>query len=305
MTLPPGYAQLDGPDGQCVGCASPFQFVAGESLVDGRNHWFLETRCTGCNFELLECGRDLPAEPVRGKLLELTGRWVATIIDAAPRTPILQALRKAYRGTIAETRESADRMRGDGLSGTRGELLVLQNELAIRGVHASITNATPGTQNKLPDRPIPTPPHRIGSTPPPIVELVPDALAEPERTRLAAYLHCANCIVVATSGYSVDPVTRDPRDRIREALMTDGVYIWSIAWATLVERYGLGLPADFLAHVQASAYRPPDLTPEELHLALATVEIGARAAGATDGARPGAESNRMPDVLQTSSRPSE
>ena len=47
--------------------------------------------------------------------------------------------------------------------------------------------------------------------------------------------------------------------------MTNGVYIWSIAWATLVKRHGLGLPTNFLAHAGALGYRPPELTTEQMH----------------------------------------
>ena len=272
MVIAPDSAQTDGPDDECVSCAGSLRSVAGESLIGGRNHWFLETRCAGCGLELLECGRNLPPEPVRSKLLELTESWVATI-DSSSTTSVMRALRKVYGGTIAEARELADRMRESGLSGTRGELLVLQRELEKLGVHARIASTSPGTQQQLPDRPAPTPPCRIGRTPPhPPTDLVPDAIAEPERSRIARYLRNANCIVATAGGCWVDQITRDPRDRIREAVMTDGVYVWSIVWATLVERHGIGLPAGLLDHAQTLRYQPPELTPERLQ--QITVEVG-------------------------------
>jgi hypothetical protein len=273
MAAPSGYARVDGLDDECARCERPLQYAAGESLVDGRNHWFLETRCLSCGIETLECGRDLPPEPVRSKLLELTGCWVATI-GSSPATPVMRALRKVYGGTIVETRELAGWMRDGGLHGTRGELVLLQAELATLGVHTSIANTAPGAQDQLPDRPAPAPPHRIGRPPTLSAELVPDAIAETERSQVAAYLRGAHCIVATTSGYWTDPITRDPRDRIRDAVMTDGVYIWSIAWATLVERHGLGLPDDFLTHARTLGYRPPELTAEQLHLAAIEVGLG-------------------------------
>lgn len=200
---------------------------------------------------------------MRSRLAELTGWWVATT-DSLLTTPVMRALRKVYGGTIADARERADRMRDVGLTGTRGELLLLQHELAALGVHASVANTVPGTQDQLPYRPTPTPPQRIGRKSPPSAELVPGAIAEPERSAVAGYLRSANCVVATTGGYWVDPITRDPRDRIPEAVMTDGVYIWSIAWATLVKRHGLGLPTEFLAHAEALEYRPPELTMEQL-----------------------------------------
>ena len=271
MAIPAGYAWADGPEGECVRCRRTLRYVAGESFIDGRNHWYLETCCTGCGFETLACGRDLP-ESVRGKLLELTGQWVAVIEAAGSATPVMRAVRKVYGGTIAEARKLADRLRDGGVPGTHGELLVLQHQLATLGVHASIAITAPGTQDRLPDRPIPIPPHRIGHTPAEPAELVPDVIAEPERSRVGEYLRDASCVVATAGGYWVDPITRDPRDRIHEAVMTDGVYIWSLAWATLVQRHGLSLPAEFLAHVRALGYRPPELAARQLH--QATVEAG-------------------------------
>lgn len=255
---------MDGPDGECVACASLLRYVAGESLIDGRNHWYLETRCSGCSFETLECGRDLPPRLVREKLLELTGRWAATI-GTAPGTPVMRALRKIYGCTITQAREGAGRLREAGLPGTHGELLYLQDQLAALGVQATIAITTPGTQDRLPDRPIPDPPHRFGYAPRSTVILTPGAMTEPERSQVAAYLRDASCVVATTSGYCVDPITRDPRDRIRDAVMTDGEYIWSLAWAALVERHGVMPPADFHNHARAQGYRPPKLTVQQLH----------------------------------------
>lgn len=262
--IPRGYVRLDGPDGECVACASLLRYVAGESFIDGRNHWYLETRCSGCSFETLQCGRDLVPRWVRNKLLELTGRWVATT-EAAPGTPVMRALRKIFGCTITQAREGAERMREGGLHGTHGEMLYLQDQLAALGVQATVAITTPGTQDRLPDRQIPDPPHRIGYAPRSSVILTPGAMAEPERSQVAAYLRDASCVVVTTSGYCVDPITRDPRDRIRDAVMTDGEYIWSLAWATLVERHGVMPPADFRNHARALEYRPRTLTAQQLH----------------------------------------
>lgn len=143
-----GYLRLDGPDGECTACASLLRYVAGESFIDGRNNWYLDTCCSGCDFETLECGCDLPPEPVRSRLLEQTGRWVATI-EAASGTPVMRVLRKIYGYTITEAREGVERMREGGLPGTHGELLYLQDRLATVGVHATIAITTPGTEDRL------------------------------------------------------------------------------------------------------------------------------------------------------------
>jgi hypothetical protein len=238
--------------------------VGGETFLDGRNHWYLETTCSGCGFEILECGRDLPPRLVRNKLVELTGRWVVTI-EAASGPPVMRVLRKVFGCTITEAWEGAERMRESGLRGTHGEMLYLQDQLAIRGVGATVAITTPGTQDRLPDRRIPDPPHRIGHAPHPSALLNPGALAEPERSQVGAYLRGADCVVASTSGYCVDPITRDPRDRIRDVVMTDGEFIWSLAWATLVERHGVRPSTDFLNHARTRGYRPRKLTEQQLH----------------------------------------
>lgn len=262
--IPRGYLRLDGPAGECVACASLLQYTAGESLVDGRNHWYLETRCPGCGFETLACGRDRVPRPTRDKLLELTGHWVATI-EGAAGVPVMRTLRKIYGCTIAQAREEAERMHEYGLPGTHGELLYLQDQLAAFGVDVTAAMSAPGTQDRLPDRRIPDPPRRIGFPPRTWTSLMPGTIAEPERSQVAAYLRDADCVVATTSGYCVDPITRDPRDRIRDVVMTDGEYIWSLAWATLVERHGVRPPTDLLHHARALGFRPPKLTTQQLH----------------------------------------
>lgn len=179
-----------------------------------------------------------------------------------------------YTGTLSQAKRQADLLRRDGLIGTQGEVRLLARYLAEFGVDATVANHTAGTQDELPARPIPEPPRRLGTVtagaaavPP----LVLDAIPEPERAALAGYLRDAACLVAG--GYWTDPVTRDPLRRHPEALMSDGVFLWSIAWATLVELYGCALPEEFLTHVRAADYRPPELSASGLQDAAASAGL--------------------------------
>ena len=86
----------------------------------------------------------------------------------------------------------------------------LASELDALGVATSLTKASVGTQTELPERRMPAAPSRIDGGPagPPVT--VEDA---GERLRVAGYLEQAACLVVG--GYTIDPITRDPRPSFR------------------------------------------------------------------------------------------
>lgn len=131
MTMPPRGES-------CESCAGALQTSAGESFIAGRNNWHVEIRCTACDLVTLECGRDLPPEPVRQMLLALDGHWVLTTVEAPSMTPVMRALRRVYGGTIAEARGRAEQVASGGLRGTQGELLTLRHELQLLGVRAAV-----------------------------------------------------------------------------------------------------------------------------------------------------------------------
>lgn len=138
MTIPPGHVRPDGPADQCATCATPLLRTAGESLIRGRIEWHLDTSCTRCGYDALDCGNGIAPEPIRGMLLEQTGTWVARTVGPAPGTAVMRALRKVYGIGLAEARELSDRLNGSGLSGTRGESLFLQQQLAALGIDAAV-----------------------------------------------------------------------------------------------------------------------------------------------------------------------
>ncbi|GAA2016291.1 hypothetical protein GCM10009839_09760 [Catenulispora yoronensis] len=264
------FLRFDGPEDECFLCNQPQRYAVGESLIGGANHWILETTCSGCGHVWLTSGSGGVFRSLRAKFVELTGLWAATVPAETPSaTPIMRAMRRYYGGTLADAKRRSDELRSQGLSGTRGEMLALQQCLADLGVPSVVDNLVPGSQTALPARCTPIPPHRIDQPVTQLLEVIPDVIAESERSDLAEYLRGATCVVAG--GYCVDPITRHPLNRYADSMMTDGLYAWSIAWASLVERHGAGLPEDFLAHVRALGYRPPEISDQRLRAITAEV----------------------------------
>ncbi|WP_212017709.1 hypothetical protein [Catenulispora pinistramenti] len=108
--------------------------------------------------------------------------------------------------------------------------------------------------------PTATPPRRLGSPEDVDFELVQDVIPVEARPSIVSYMERAS-VLVAGGGYWTDPYTGSD---LPYAEMTDGTYIWSAPWAFLVGRYGVQLPADFLAHMQALEFEPPEISDEEL-----------------------------------------
>lgn len=103
-------------------------------------------------------------------------------------------------------------------------------------------------------------PRRIGEPSGDPAELVLDAIGGSERKRVVDYLSGGEGVIAG--GYVTDPVTDDPSHRIPYTLKTDGIWLWSGAWVWFVERYGAALPADFLEHMRALGYKPPQVSAE-------------------------------------------
>jgi hypothetical protein len=254
------FLTLDGPDDLCGLCRNQVVHAAGESLRNGENSWFLERLCATCDSSSVQTGSGFVPRSLRGLVLGLTGRWRIRV-DQGPDVglPVLRCLRQVYGLSIADVRGHRAELLENGLAGTRGEMEWLASELAAFGVGSSVTLEVAGTQRELPERRMPPAPSRIDGGAAGVLVTIDD---EAVRSRIATYLQTARSIVAG--GYWIDPVTRDPRDRHGDAVMTDGTYAWSIAWATLLVRHGLPLDGDFIAHVRGLEYAPPKLSDSDL-----------------------------------------
>ena len=135
--------QLDGSYSECSTCAGPLLSTADECLVRGQNEWYLDTSCTYCGYDAYDHGTGTAPEPIRSMLLEQTGTWVVRTSGSAPGAAVMLALRKVFEAGLAEVRELADRLNGGGLTGTRGESLCLQQQLAALGLDATVEPEPP------------------------------------------------------------------------------------------------------------------------------------------------------------------
>lgn len=87
--------------------------------------------------------------------------------------------------------------------------------------------------------------------------------ADYDKPGVTGYLRAAPVLAVAP-GVLRDVFDPDGSAVMTRSIKTDGVYEWPAALALYVQRYNIALPAEFLAHVAARAYRVP--TREEIGL---------------------------------------
>ncbi len=99
-------------------------------------------------------------------------------------------------------------------------------------------------------------------------EAAPDTLSEGDARLLLGYLRSAECIVAAP-GVIEDPfVPGNPNARVRIGWMTDGEWVWELAWEDYVEHRRAAPPMDFINHVKRHNWVAPDV-PEQRLLAIA------------------------------------
>lgn len=108
--------------------------------------------------------------------------------------------------------------------------------------------------------PTAAPPRRLGTPGDEEFELVRDVIPAEARPPIVGYLQRAS-VLMAGGGYWKDPFSGED---LPYAELTDGTYVWSAPWAFYVGRYGVGLPAEFLAHMQSLDFEPPEISDEEL-----------------------------------------
>ncbi|MBL8696750.1 MAG: hypothetical protein JNK67_00170 [Alphaproteobacteria bacterium] len=84
-----------------------------------------------------------------------------------------------------------------------------------------------------------------------------------DKAAVAGYLRAAPVLAVAP-GVLRDVFDPDGSAVMTRSIKTDGAYEWPAPLAFYVQRYNVALPADFLSHIAARAYRVP--TREEIGL---------------------------------------
>lgn len=104
----------------------------------------------------------------------------------------------------------------------------------------------------------------------------------PGLTKEALVAYLRGCPVALSSRARVSDKLDPSGKAVPLAFYSDGVYAWSAETAAYVDRYDVGLPAEFLAHVEAHVVQfgaqPPLVAAELLHAATEFLKSGGSSA---------------------------
>lgn len=111
-----------------------------------------------------------------------------------------------------------------------------------------------------------TAPRRVGQSAI-IVELIPGGLAADESDRVASFLELCEPLILSP-GYSGDGFLEEGGGYVRLGEMTDGQWVWPLAWSDYVKVHRVEPPLEFLEHIRNLNYRPIRLDPTDVDLLI-------------------------------------
>ncbi|MFF8703176.1 hypothetical protein ACF067_29430 [Streptomyces albidoflavus] len=100
-------------------------------------------------------------------------------------------------------------------------------------------------------------PHLIGE-PQVEGEFLPGTLDERLADRLSRFLEGAEPVLSAP-GTTSDPFSDSPATRVRVGVMTDGTWVWQLAWADYVQLHRVAPPRAFLEHAASLGFTAPEV----------------------------------------------
>ncbi|MEU6110630.1 hypothetical protein ABZ853_19775 [Streptomyces albidoflavus] len=112
-------------------------------------------------------------------------------------------------------------------------------------------------------------PHRIGE-PPTKGEFLPGTLDEHLAGPLSRFLEEAEPVLFSP-GTTPDPFSDAPGMRARVGVMTDGTWVWQLAWSDHVAFHRVAPPRAFLEHAASLGFTAPEISVERA-LAIARSE---------------------------------
>ncbi|MEU7872926.1 hypothetical protein [Dactylosporangium sp. NPDC049140] len=139
--------QVDGAtsDLRCPSCGGPTVHEVSEGVQGGRLVWSEEISCRDCPHLVLACGEgDLPSS-LRAKLLARYGAATVHLdpAEAGPlRVRLLSVLRASGDRSIAAAVAEYDRLTGEGVTGTAGEMRLLADRLTAAGARVYLDPPT-------------------------------------------------------------------------------------------------------------------------------------------------------------------
>ncbi|MEU9209027.1 hypothetical protein AB0D27_14010 [Streptomyces sp. NPDC048415] len=103
-------------------------------------------------------------------------------------------------------------------------------------------------------------PHRIGE-PEGDVEGVVDSLPAELVDRLSSFLESGEPLLFSP-GTIPDAFSESSEMRVRIGIMTDGEWVWHLAWADYVQYHRVSPPDAFIQHIQALNYTAAEISME-------------------------------------------
>ncbi|EFL34119.1 predicted protein [Streptomyces viridochromogenes DSM 40736] len=104
-------------------------------------------------------------------------------------------------------------------------------------------------------------PHRIGQPELEIEASVGTFVDDVVADKLASFLEEAEPLVYSP-GTVPDPFAESPDMRVRVGIMTDGEWVWHLAWSDYVHYHRVSPPDEFLAHAAAMNYTASEISVE-------------------------------------------
>jgi hypothetical protein len=101
-------------------------------------------------------------------------------------------------------------------------------------------------------------PHRIGE-PEIEVECTIDSLPAELVDRLSSFLESVEPLLFSP-GTVADPFADSPDMRARIGIMTDGEWVWHLAWSDYVQYHRVSPPDAFLEYVKDRGFVAPDIS---------------------------------------------
>ncbi|PWI45932.1 hypothetical protein [Streptomyces sp. ICBB 8177] len=106
-------------------------------------------------------------------------------------------------------------------------------------------------------------PRRISDAPRNI-EATPGSLPDSEVDRLSGFLESAEPLIISP-GMVADPFSDDDdKMRVRVGVVTDGEWVWQLAWADYVALHKVAPPQDFIDHAREMNFTSPEITDDRL-----------------------------------------
>ncbi|PBC62071.1 hypothetical protein BKI49_21045 [Streptomyces sp. Tue6028] len=104
-------------------------------------------------------------------------------------------------------------------------------------------------------------PYRIGEEET-YIECAIGSLTEKLAVKLAGYLESAEPLLFSP-GTLPDPFSDSEGMRVRVGVMTDGTWVWNLAWSDYVQYHRVAPPAEFIRHAESLDFVPPEISEDE------------------------------------------